>query len=296
MAEVITYPKIVALSKIEPFFEGTRVRIEEKIDGSNVGIRYQNGELILQSRTTIIDQSAPTIFAKVVAWAQQHEPLTWIGPHTILYGEMVGHGKIRYPDTAPFILFDVKEHAQEKSETYWCPVVNTARTLDIPYVEPLYEGPYRGLEHAQSLIGPSRYNPTVTMEGVVVKAYDVPMWYENAKGERIEWTEPLLCGKVVREDYKEVKAPKTSTANQDDPHSAIVAAVVTPARIEKAKQRLQEEGRYDPLKPQLLIPIVAKDVHDEEKELVRDMLFKAYWKAINRRIAQHVIEEINKGA
>src|SRR5688500_16337482 len=105
--DVIKYPSVEALTKVVQFFDEQQpwVRIEEKIDGSNVAIRLVDGQLVLQSRTQIIDQSTPGMFKKFVDWAVANVGI--FEPDFIYYGEMVGNGKLRYPDAPPFLLFDV---------------------------------------------------------------------------------------------------------------------------------------------------------------------------------------------
>lgn len=294
MVDVIKYPSVESLTKVNPFFEATDkvVWIQEKIDGSNVGILWTEEDgLVIQSRTTIIDQSSPGMFKKVVDWAVANVDKFQDHFGYLFYGEMPGNGKLRYPDAPPFIVFDI---FYPQTNTWLFPDV-IARDMGIPYASFLYEGGYHSIEHVQSFIGQSQFGD-VTVEGVVVKSFEVPCWYENkTTGETMHYTAPLLAGKVVREDYKETKAPKTNLAHVVDPLYAIAEALVTPARLQKAVQRLQEEGRYDPDKPHLLIPIVSQDVHKEDQDYVKELLFNAYWKQLGRSIAQRTIELANGG-
>jgi hypothetical protein len=288
---VIKYPSVEALSKVVQFFDESKpwVRIEEKIDGSNVSIRFDDGQLVLQSRTQIIDQSAPTMFKKFVDWAVAN--VDKFDHDRIYYGEMVGNGKLRYPDAPPFLLFDVYHRKHDE----WVMLLDGHEWLGIPVVKALYEGPWQSYEHVQSFMGKSSY-ADVEAEGVVVKAFNVPCWYINrASGERVDYIDKMLAGKLVRESYQETKAPKTKLDSQPDPLYAIAEALVTEARIQKAAQRLQEEGRYDPSKPHTLIPIVAQDVAKEDFEYVKELLFSAYWKPLSRNIAKVVVNLVNEG-
>ena len=292
--EVIKYPSVEALSKVAYFFDEQQpwVRIEEKIDGSNVSIRIVDGELVLQSRTQIIDQSAPGMFTKFVDWAVANVDKFEQG--FIYYGEMVGNGKLRYPDAPPFLLFDVYDSLIGE----WYPIVRflSARFLsegakDIPIIKPVYEGKWQGVEHVQSFMGASAY-ADVEAEGVVVKAFNMPVWYVNkTTGERHDHVEGIFAAKLVRESYKETQAPKIRLDTQADPLYAIAQALVTDARIQKAVQRLQEEGRYDQFKPHTLIPIVMQDIHKEDQDYVKELLFKAYWKPLNGQIAKVVVNQ-----
>jgi hypothetical protein len=300
-AALIKYPKIERIYKLEELFSGREVVIQEKIDGSNVGIHVgADGEWAVQSRNQMLTAAEPGMFAKVFDWCRvralsgmfdqlyRHFNETPI----ILYGEMVGNGKLRYPDAPAFLLFDIYIPCDE---VFLRPpfVREVAQAYSIDYLPYAYIGQYQGLEHVKRFLGQSIFNRDVEMEGVVVKTYgDVKCWYTRASdGEVIYYSEPMLAGKLVSEDYQEVKAPHTSLKTATDPLEIIVDSVVTEARIRKAAQRAEEMGK-DVRKPHNLIPIVAKDVHDEESDLIKEMLFKAYWKDINRRIAQRVLQEI----
>lgn len=289
--EVIKYPSIEALSKVAHFFDEQQpwVRIEEKIDGSNVSIRIVDGELVLQSRTQIIDQSSPGMFKKFVDWAVANVDM--FAPGLIYYGEMVGNGKLRYPDAPPFLLFDV----YSEQHNHWKESLDFWEINGWSVVRPAYQGPWPGVEHVQGFMGRSDYGD-VEAEGVVVKAFNLPVWYVNKKtGERHDHVESIFAAKLVRESYKETQAPRTRLDRQADPLYAIAEALVTDARIQKAVQRLQEEGRYDQFKPHTLIPIVMQDIHKEDQDYVKELFFKAYWKPLNGQIAKVVIDRVNQG-
>ncbi len=295
---VIEYPKIAQLPRVAEFLEQHKwpVYVQEKVDGSNVAIRFVNGELVLQSRTTIIDQEKPQMFAKFVAWAKDHftdeQRQELEEQDVVLYGEMVGNGKLKYdPATPPFLLFDIR-----KNDFFGMPMFvptsylpSWGRTYNIPVIKTEWSGRFDQLENAESLIRTSEYG-TIEAEGIVIKAFDVTCWYTRADGEVIKYTEPILAAKVVREDFKETRAPKRALGEVADPLGAIAEAVVTDARLRKAQQRAEEEGKYDPQRPHTLIPYVARDIHEEEEEYIKSLLFKAYWKGINKCIAQKVIE------
>jgi ATP-dependent RNA circularization protein (DNA/RNA ligase family) len=282
----IEFPKSIALTKVEEFLQNAHVVIEEKVDGSNVGITRVGDELYCQSRNQLLTKENAGMFSKFLAWVDEHRLYLRMGMNDgdTLYGEMVGNGKIRYKNVEPFLLFNVRDN-----EDNWFPASDMPDWL--PKVPLLYTGVFRGLEHARSYIGQSQLDPSVEMEGVVVKATNVLCNYTRASDSVVvEYSEPLLVAKIVREEFKEARAPKTSLEGVPDPLDKIAEAVVTSARVRKAVQKLQENGTYDPKKPHTLIPIVAKDVYDEDQDMVRDLLFSAYWKKINSKIAARVIQ------
>lgn len=311
MSDVIEYPKVVALSKLHEFFlhHDSLVVVTEKVDGSNVAVRVVDEQLLLQSRTTKIDQNNPGMFRPFVEWAQQafvagcFKELELFSD-TIYYGEMIGNGKIKYKENVPFLMFDavsVGETAMAQPYETWDGSPHlTAQQYNIPFISPLYEGTYQGLlalvdgDISRLATHWTSAFSDAPMEGVVVKACDVTCWYTRAAdGEVVKYTEPLLAGKVVREDYKETRAPKRALDQVVDPLAAIAESLVTEARLQKAIQRAQEEGKYDSLRPHTLIPYVARDVHDEDMTLVHELLERAYWKPLNSAIAKRVVQLAN---
>lgn len=298
--ELLKYPKIERIDKCQEFYANHDVVIQEKIDGSNVGIHVcEAGTWGVQSRNQTLSADNAGMFSKVFDWCRVRalsgvfdQLYQTFQTPVVLYGEMIGNGKLRYEGAPDFILFDVYVSSEER---YLAPdeLIELAQRFKIDYLPYLYRGPFRNIEHVQSLIQESGIDNSVTMEGVVVKAYgDIKCWYRRASDdEMIYYTETMLAAKCVREDYQEVKAPRTSLKTAVDPLAVIVDSVVTEARIRKAAQRAEEMGK-DIRKPHNLIPLVAKDVHEEESELIKEMLFKAYWKPINKLIAQRVLQEV----
>lgn len=283
---VISYPKIRALHYIEHLLKpDTHVVIQEKLDGSNVGIRNVNGELVIQSRTTVIDQSNPGMFRPVVEWANQHPHLATLSKDAALYGEMaVNQGKIKYDEKVPFVLFDVLDLMTNQFDdpTWW------ANELNVPVVTTLYRGPWGDMAFSEQSL---RSSIGENQEGFVIKAYDITERWENPEtGATGEVHHPLLGGKIVRDDFKEIKVSQTTMKDSKERGiEAIADMLVTDARVRKATQRVLEEGG-DHTKGHLVIGKVAKDAHDEDEALVKDQLFKAYWPQINRLIAQRTLE------
>jgi hypothetical protein len=103
-----------------------------------------------------------------------------------------------------------------------------------------------------------------------------------------------MKAKVVREDFKEVHAGEWGKANPSskDVVGAIIEAYKTEARWNKAVQHLRDEGRLLEAPQDIgeLIKAVNNDVLDEEKEVIKEILFKHYWKDISRGITSGLPE------
>ncbi len=288
---VVPYPKVTHIKYSGRFLGGVIIVVQEKLDGSNVAIRVVDGELILQSRTQIIDQESPQMFRPFVEWAQRAFADGRIPKdlEPILYGETVGTGKLKYETVAPFVLFeavymtnDNERIASFDNISYW------GFVLQCPTVSLLYTGPFISMEHLESLISGSRLGG-VQMEGVVAKAYHVDTSYTNDEGEVVHQNLPIVFGKFVREDFKETQRMKKTAPTTDALFEGIAEALVTEARFEKALAQAREQGK-DVTKPHNLIPIVSKDVFSEDSQYVMELLYKSFSKSVSKAIVQRVLD------
>lgn len=296
------YPKVQQLARVTKYFAPTTpVVVQEKLDGSNVSFYFEKDTSFLQSRTVRIDPEKPGMFAPFVAWFKEHEDalLNYFGEGVIVYGEMVNNqGKIKYEKTSPFVPFDVVRLNPQRVVAK-DGIVHTNQNISVipgefdlvPWsqwgVEPVstwYRGPMGELnvEEMNARIGPG-------VEGCVVKAYDVVgFWSDPETGDNGSWREAIVGGKVVREDFKELRTSVTSPKRMDDPLVGLADYVVTRARVDKAIAFLTEQKGMPP-KPHEVISRVAKDVHDEAEQEVKDFLFRAYWPKANGPIAKKVL-------
>jgi hypothetical protein len=302
---VLEYPSIEQLHKVDVFFKQhpQNVVIQEKIDGSNFGIRLdEQGNLVMQSRTTVIDQQNPQMFRAAVEWAQRHFAEdtqayknfldTNYRRSVTLYGEVAGTNKLKY-NAPPFLLFDVRiEYILDNGGvlTNYVPIFLEAWAdyFDVPALATLYRGSYQGIDHVQQLLDELQSGYGENVEGVVVKADDVTCWYTRSDGEIIKFVAPLLGGKLVKEAFRETRNVKVERL-EVDPLTEIAAALVTEARVQKARQRAEEEGK-NVMQPHTFIPYVMADVYKENVEEVKDALLAAYQRKLSQAIAKRVVE------
>jgi atypical dual specificity phosphatase len=87
------------------------VRVEEKMDGANVGISIVDGQLAVQNRSHYVNEETSEQFKPLKAWLQAHSDELWtiLQPSWVLYGEWL-HLKhsihyTRLPDR--FMLYDI---------------------------------------------------------------------------------------------------------------------------------------------------------------------------------------------
>lgn len=293
------YPSIEGFARTQDFLKGQQVLVQEKLDGSNVAIVRENGQTQIQSRNQIVTRDDCGNFGRLVAWVDSIEDLLdGLGQNYVLYGEFLNTNKLRYEPFNPFVLFDIfiidvfgeegKNYAPismdivayEKLLHYISGVLGTvaAPTLHVGLYEDF------GFQNLSS-----QYDSSVRAEGVVFKAFDVPIWYEDREtGERIDKVLPFLYTKRVQETHKEVKPVKVT----NDPLSAIAEAFAPPARIEKVIANVRDSGKNPTENVGLVIAALNRDILKEEEDAIKDELFKAYWKALSKRTAQLAVAHL----
>lgn len=141
---------------------GRHIVVEEKVDGANVGLRFDDdGRLWLQSRGHYLTGGPrERHFGQFKTWAQTlQQPLrAALGSRLTLYGEWLSARHTVFYDRLPHYLmeFDVYDTA----DRVFLSTSRRAQVLAGASVVPvrvLYEGPARSVEHLRGLIGVSHF-------------------------------------------------------------------------------------------------------------------------------------------
>lgn len=169
----------------------SKVLVEEKIDGANVGLSLaEDGTLLIQNRGQYLTAPYTGQFARLAEWLTQHEEeiRNQLGGPLILFGEWsAARHSIKY-DRLPdwFLLFDVYDRAEGR---FWSSGRRNAlaSAAGLAIVPTLLRG-QTNLSALQQLLatGSSHYRAG-PMEGLVVR------------GETTDWCESRA--KLVRADF-----------------------------------------------------------------------------------------------
>lgn len=287
------YPSIERLDKaVHLFTPETDIIVQEKLDGSNFGFYYKNGDIIFQSRNNCLGENPDKMFQPAIDSVRLGLDVAFDKLENyqdyVFYGEALGNGKIKYDTPTKFVLYDV--YNREIDE--WLTdekVTDLAYRLGFATVHVIYAGKWQGFDHIKSLLGKSYYGDAQA-EGVVVKAYYLQGTYTDKEtGDVGTYTIPYYMGKLVTAEYQEFNKTKTAIDEVDDPLSVIAQQFVTQARIDKAIARLIEQGNTE-YKPHDIVAEVNRDVKKEEADTIKEQLFKAFWGPIGRRMAQGVLD------
>lgn len=233
------YPKIHRLGKeeTEGILEGV-VHIEEKIDGANVSIWMDDGEIMCASRSQRITEG----FNGFVDWVKKHPTLPTLFeryPNFRLYGEWLVRHTIAYKETSykQFYLFDVTSRMPETDadpearEEFWAKMAVHELAKDYDLRTPEYHGEFRNpsTEAIMEFVGKSTLGDKG--EGVVLKN---PLFRDKFGNHNY--------AKIVTESFKEDNGVTFGGNNKhSDSYSEmyVVNKYMTLARIEKIMNKIQ---------------------------------------------------------
>lgn len=233
------YPKIHRLGKEETdgILEGV-VHIEEKIDGANVSIWCDDGELQFGTRNQRITEG----FNGFVDWVKSHPTLPTLFeryPHLRLYGEWLVKHTIAYKETSykQFYLFDVTSRTEETDsdeearEEFWSKMAVHQLAKDFDLKTPEYHGEFHNPEVSAIMEFVGKSTLGERGEGVVLKN---PLFRDKFGNHNY--------AKIVTESFKEDNGVVFGGNNKhSDSYSEmyVVNKYMTLARIEKIMNKLQ---------------------------------------------------------
>lgn len=277
-----SYPKIyhVGHRYLEGIFSDP-VLVEEKVDGSQFSFgRYLvdgHTELRCRSKGAEINIEAPEkMFVDAVNTAKNLFPLLFIGwTYRCEYLQKPKHNVLAYdrtPDHKLIILdisLDGENYLTRKQKEA------EAERLELEIVPVLYEGVITSPEQLRDMLSTDSILGGQKVEGVVVKNYT-----------RFGVDGKALFAKFVSESFKESHKGDWRERNpkQGDIITQLITRYRTPARWQKAVQHLRERGELEQSPKDIgkLITEAGADLETEEKEEIKEYLWKWAWSNIRR--------------
>lgn len=286
-------------SNVDGFKVGEHIQITSKVDGSNASCAWEDGHVVACSRNKVLDfnntlngfWNYATNLEGLAEWFMAgHQDI-------VIFGEWsLGCNKIKdyKPEFAHnhWIVYDVFN----TSTGQYLPqedVRDICDELGLTYIHVLYDGPFISWDHVkQFLVNDGYYGPT--LEGIVIKSAD--------RLDSNDSRQPYYV-KIVNEDFKEsmkTKKVKSELEIADEANCQnIVDTIVTKRRVEKAIEKLRDDGDIPAqLTPQdmgavakLLPKFVYEDCVKEEKELV-DIAGSLFGKMCGSKTMQYAREII----
>lgn len=277
---ITAFPKIFPLGQdyISKIFNGP-VEVTEKIDGSQFVFGKIDGELQIRSKGTIIHDYATRnendLFYPVIQHVlsiQDKLPNSFV-----FYGETLKkpkHNTLCYERVPKnhFALFAVAEYRSHSFVNTYEGLKYWSNELDTDVVPLIYQGEVESYEFIKELMDDDSVLGGAKMEGVVVKNYNQPFLLG---GQPI----PVMAGKYVSEEFKEVHRSGWSKEHTGGGRWQIFKdGYRTEARWIKAVQHLRESGELEnsPRDIGKLIPEIQRDITEEEKEIIKNFLWKEF--------------------
>lgn len=272
------FPKIFALGTYYvSSIADNEVEITEKIDGSQFVFGKIDGNLMTRSKGCMIFEGEDNkMFNKATDYVRSIEHK--IPDNTIFYCEYLQkpkHNALEYERTPKnnLILFGVCDES-DKFISKYDELLKFGELLDIEVVPLLYKGTIelKNIEFFDSILKRKSVLGKADIEGLVVKNYEQPFLLGGH-------TIPLMSGKYVSENFKEVHRNTWKVENESKSKWGLfMEGYKTEARWLKSVQHLQDKNELDnsPKDIGKLIEEIKNDITNEEKEVIKDFLWKEY--------------------
>lgn len=236
----------------ETFNVGENIVIQEKIDGSNASIRYDEESGTLKAFSRRLELNSENTLNGFWDYVQSLNTIAFkevLGSRYIVFGEWMGaKHAIKYPEDVygKFWMFDVWDTQTEQylpyEETrafYGRLIACGNKEKKFNFVPVFYIGKFESWEKAMELVGKTEVGAEPSGEGIVIKRQD----YLDSKSSRL----PFYV-KIVSEQFSEVhKSRKQKVIDPEaiakkEANLALAATIVTPQRVQKMIYKFIEDG------------------------------------------------------
>lgn len=224
---------------VDGFQPGDYIIIQEKIDGANFSIRYDEGVNSVKAFSRNKPLNLSNNLRGAWEWSQRlNENLVQevLGNTLILFGEWLVSHTIVYPDDRyqNAYFYDVWDTETEKYLTQ-DKVKYIVERLRLNYVPVFYEGEFVSWEHLKQFVGRTDFGGE-SGEGIVVKN----MTRLNDSNTRLPFYTKIVADKFA--EKKSVKEFDESKLERRALLQTIVESVVTEGRVRKLVQKMVDGG------------------------------------------------------
>ena len=181
----------------DAFTPNEHITITEKIDGSNLSLYCENGEIKAASRRRELDYQNTLRGAWEFSQSLDKKIFNdLLGERYILFGEWLVKNKISYPADVmgQFYVFDLYD--KEKGVyTPWFLTKAFANKLGLKTVPLFFDGEFTSWDEIYSYVGRTEMGATPCGEGIVIKSQDR---LDNRRSETPQYV------KIVSNEFSEV--------------------------------------------------------------------------------------------
>lgn len=279
------YPKIFTIDSpyIPHLFKGS-VEVTEKIDGSqfNFGLDSKKNFVMRSKGKDIYSEDPEKMFQQAIDYVvsigkkiQDQFP-----PETFFYTEFLSipkHNVLQYKRIPKNHLMLFAAYFAGIGYVDYQKLKKVSGVLDIEVAPLLFEGIIKNVEEVKHLLDLASGLGGETVEGIVVKNYTQTVFVADQ-------VFPSL-GKFVREQFKERHKTEWGQKEGKGKWQTFLESFRTEARFRKAVQHLAEKGElvYTPSDIGKLLVELKKDLIEEEKEAIKEELYKFFSDEILRK-------------
>lgn len=254
------YIKIQRLKEenMRGFKKGDRILVQEKIDGSNFSIKYDEDTDSILAFSRNFPLSENNTLSGAWNWAQRlnkEEVKEVLGTKLILFGEwlvqhIVEYPKERYRKAYFYDVLNVETEEYLEQEE----VERIVKKLGLIYVPVFYTGEFESWEHLMQFVGKTDLGGEKG-EGIVVKN----MTRINDKKSQQPW-----YTKIVSAEYSETAnvfiKPMSAKMEKKTALVALVKTIVTEVRVMKLVHKMADEGIIPADWNREHLPIIKKNI------------------------------------
>lgn len=218
---------------------GDYIIVQEKIDGANFSIRYDEEKNCVASFSRKNPLNIGDGLRGAYQWSQKLDVnliKEVLGNNLILFGEWLVSHTVPYPQDKYMnaYFYDIYDIVEEK----WLPqdiVKSIIHKLNLNYVPVFYEGEFTNWQDLKDLVGKTELGGEYG-EGIVIKN----MTRLNDPNNRLPFYVKVVCEKF--KEVKPVKRISPEQAAENELLYALVDSIVTTARVVKLLHKLVDEG------------------------------------------------------
>lgn len=280
---IASFPKIFAIGQryTEKLFDG-EVEITEKIDGSQIGFGVIDGALHIRSKGAIIHVDNPDkMFGLAVDVIKSVQHL--LIDDVVYYGEylqkprhnVIHYGRVPENNIALFGMMNFKRQEHWGHEY----IKQEADKIGLETVWLIHKGKIHSIDELKINLSRISALGKEKIEGFVVKNYSQQLML----GGMII---PILAGKYVSEDFKEVHKKNWRMENTGKGKWEVYKeGFTTQARWLKAIHYLRDCGQLEegPKDIGKLIKRIQQDITEEETQNIKEWLFDNFGGEIMRQ-------------
>lgn len=284
---------------LDGFDKGDLIYIQEKIDGANFSIKYEekSDSINAFSRQRELDFKETLRGAWTFAQSLNKELVKEVlGDSLILFGEWLVKHSVPYPNDKyqKAYFYDVYDSLNEVylSQDKAIEIIDKLGLLKVPT---FYIGKFQSWEHINSLLGQTQMGGEYG-EGIVIKN----MTKLNNPDNRLPFYVKSVCEQFCETKAHHIKVVDIDAMNEREQLRNLASTIVTMARVNKILNKFVDEGLIEEDWDEKSMSVIAKnlgrrvyeDCIKEEKDTV-DKIGSQFGK-FSSAIAMNYVRDILK--